>query len=266
MRPPQPSNELQPGETVRHFEIVAPLGRGGMGVVYRARDRKLDREVALKFLPNLAAAGGDESQRFLREARVASALDHPNICTVHAIEESADGRVFIAMAAYDGETLRERLTRGPVPTAEWIEIALQICRGLAAAHSLGIVHRDIKPANLMITADGLVKILDFGLSKVARPGAEGSQLTRSGTILGTLAYLSPEQARGEDVGPATDLWSLGAVLYEMATGQLPFVGANDLSNLFKILHDEPTPPTDCRSDVTPEQEAIILRALAKDVD
>ncbi|MEM8931752.1 MAG: serine/threonine-protein kinase, partial [Acidobacteriota bacterium] len=141
-------SDYQPGETVRHFEILGPLGSGGMGVVYLARDRKLERDVALKFLPTGAAGTDEESKRFLREARVASALDHPNICTVHAIDESADGRVFIAMAAYDGETLRQRIARGRLVLDEWLDVALQIARGLQAAHSIDIVHRDIKPANV----------------------------------------------------------------------------------------------------------------------
>ncbi|MEM9554461.1 MAG: protein kinase [Acidobacteriota bacterium] len=259
------SGELQVGETIRHYEILGRLGAGGMGVVYRARDRQLDRTVALKFLPP-TASGGEEARRFVREARAASALDHPNICTIHAIDETADGRVFIAMAAYDGETLRERLRLGPLAPADWVDVALQTARGLAAAHSRGIIHRDIKPANLMITRDGLVKVLDFGLSKLDQRRDPGSRLTRSGTLLGTVGYVSPEQVRGEEVGPASDIWSLGVVLYEMASGRLPFGNGHDLSVLYEVLHAEPEPLRELVPNAPRQLTRIVERALAREVE
>jgi serine/threonine-protein kinase len=206
------------GQTISHYRILSEVGRGGMGIVYKAEDMRLHRPVALKFLSQELTRDADAKQRFVREARAASALDHPNICTIHDIDESADGRLFLGMAYYQGEALNHRLVRGKLDPASAIDIAIQVARGLAKAHEAGIVHRDIKPANLFITHEGLVKILDFGVAKlVGKPG-----LTRSDAVLGTLAYMAPEQRHGQEADQRSDLWALGIVLYEMLTGELPF--------------------------------------------
>ncbi len=202
------------GSLASRYRILGPIGIGGMGVVYRAEDTRLGRRVALKFLPPMLTPNSRAKARFLNEARAASALDHPNICTIYEVGETAEGQLYLAMACYEGETLKRRLERGPLETAEALHIALQVARGLAKAHSQGIVHRDIKPANLMITADGIVKILDFGIAKLP-------EQTRGGPLLGTPGYMSPEHARGEEVDARTDVWSLGAVLHEMLTGRPP---------------------------------------------
>jgi serine/threonine-protein kinase len=197
------------GETVSHYRILDELGRGGMGIVYLAEDSRLGRRAALKFLPPDASRDDEVTQRFIQEARTASALDHPNVCTIYEIGESQDGRLFIAMACYDGETLEQRLKRGPLSPAEAVDVALQVARGLRKAHEAGIVHRDIKPANVFLTRDGIVKILDFGIAKLGDTKA----LTRTGLTIGTGAYMSPEQIRGEEADARTDLWSLGVVFY-----------------------------------------------------
>ncbi|HVT16624.1 MAG TPA: serine/threonine-protein kinase, partial [Thermoanaerobaculia bacterium] len=189
------------GGTVSHYRVLEILGGGGMGVVYKAEDTRLGRPVALKFLPPELTRDPRAKARFLQEARAASALDHPNICTIHEVGETADGQLFLAMACYEGETLKRRLERGALPLAEVIDFALQAARGLAKAHGRGIVHRDVKPANLMLTGDGIVKILDFGIAKLA--GA--TTLTRAGSLLGTPAYMSPEQAFDDEVDARTDL-------------------------------------------------------------
>lgn len=211
------------GETVSHYRIVGELGSGAMGVVYRAEDMRLGREVALKFLPSELTRDADARERFKLEARAASGLDHTNICTIYDVDETDDGRMFIAMALYGGETLKARLARGPLSVDEAIDIAAQVAAGLERAHSQGIVHRDIKPANLMVTEHGEVKILDFGVAKLA--GEAG--LTRTGTTVGTPSYMAPEQVEGGAIGPATDLWALGALVYQMLTGQPPFVRPSD---------------------------------------
>ncbi len=208
------------GRTVSHFRVLEALGAGGMGVVYRAEDVRLNRTVALKFMLPRYGIDADATARFLREARAVAALDHSNICTVHEVGESEDGQLFLAMSYYAGETLKDRLTRsGMLPVAEALDVAAQITRGLASAHAAGIVHRDLKPANVMLTADGTVKILDFGLAK-----ARDETMTVSGVAIGTVAYMSPEQLFGERVDRRTDLWSLGVVLFEMLTGQHPSRG------------------------------------------
>src|SRR4029077_10511614 len=202
------------GSPASRYRILGPVGIGGMGVVYRAVDTLLGRTVALKFLPPMLTPNSQAKSRFLDEARAASALDHPNVCTIYEIGETAEGQLYLAMACYDGETLKDRLERGPLEVAEALHIAAQGAGALAKAHRQGIVHRDIKPANLMITADGIVKILDFGIAKLP-------EQAQAGPLLGTPAYMSPEQARGEEVDARSDVWSLGAVVYEMLAGRPP---------------------------------------------
>ncbi len=256
------ASDLSPGDTVGHFEILDRLGEGGMGVVYRAKDRKLARTVALKFLPASFASGSAEAGALLQEARAASSLDHPNICTVYAIDETADGRAFIAMAAYEGETLRERLLRGPLSPAELTDVALQAARGLAAAHAQGTVHLDVKPGNLMITRDGLVKVLDFGLAKAIGESRSADGGEEPSPILGTAAYVSPEQVLGHSEGPASDLWSLGAVMYEMAAGRPPF--GTGPSALDQIVDNEPPALQSIAPEMPQALARIIHKALAKD--
>jgi serine/threonine protein kinase len=247
------------GQRVSHFEILERLGQGGMGVVYKARDLKLDRLVALKFLPVHLDAEEAARQRFAREARTASALDHGNICTIYEIGEAEDGRTFIAMAFCDGETLSQRIARGPVPVEEAVDIASQVARGLAEAHARGIVHRDIKPGNIAITRDGTVKILDFGIATLA--GA--TRMTNTDSTSGTVAYMSPEQARGDPVDQRTDLWSLGVVIFEMLVGRPPFAGEHPQSVIFSILNEDPKAVVR-RSSMPDEVRAIVERALSKD--
>jgi eukaryotic-like serine/threonine-protein kinase len=257
---PRPRPPVMIGRTIRQYTIRENLGGGGMGVVYKAEDTRLERTVALKFLPPELTRDPVAKARFLQEARAASALDHPNICTIHEVGETDDGQLFLVMTCYDGETLKRKIERGPLPIDEAVDIAKQIAQGLAKAHRLGIVHRDIKPANIMLTSDGIVKILDFGLAKLA--GAAG--LTRAGFCLGTPAYMSPEQARGE-VDHRTDLWSLGVVLYEMVTGTAPFSGDSDQAIIYSLLTDEPKRPSLLRSEVPPDLERVLQGMLAKDV-
>jgi serine/threonine protein kinase/tetratricopeptide (TPR) repeat protein len=247
------------GQTVSHFEILERLGQGGMGVVYKARDLRLDRLVALKFLPSHLGGEDVAERRFLREARTASALDHANICTIYEIGETEDGRTFIAMAYCEGETLASRVARGPLSVEEAVRIGTKVAQGLAEAHARGIVHRDIKPGNIAITNEGAVKILDFGLAMV--PGA--ARITQGETTTGTAAYMSPEQVRGETVDPRTDIWSWGVVMYEMLTGRPPFKGDNVPAVIFSILKGEPKPISSI-SPVPRSLEAIVEKALSKD--
>jgi serine/threonine-protein kinase len=243
------------GEQVLHYQLIEKVGEGGMGEVYKARDLTLDRVVALKFLAPSLQIQEENKVRFLQEAKTASALDHPNICTIHGIEETQSGLLFIVMAFYEGETIREKIRRGALPEAEAVELALQIGSGLLKAHSVGIVHRDIKPANVIVTRDGLAKILDFGIAKFR--GTQG--LTQRGVSVGTIGYMSPEQALGEPTDHRTDIWALGVVLYEMLTGRPAFPGDHFTTVLTSILHDEPQP-----GNVPPEPEKVIRRSLAKD--
>nr|MBA3889112.1 protein kinase [Gemmatimonadaceae bacterium] len=240
------------------YEIIERLGGGGMGIVYRARDTRLERQVALKFLPPHLSMDEASKKRFLVEARAAASLEHPNICTVHEIGETPDGQLYIVMGCYDGETVDRRIASGPLPVREAVSIAIDVARGLAKAHDRGIVHRDVKPANIMLTADGVVKILDFGIAKLS-----GMSVTQTVGVIGTLAYMSPEQAFGEAVDGRTDLWALGIVLHEMLTGGRPFRGPGQQAVLFSILTQELEPVAAVRPDVPPELDAVLRRALAK---
>jgi len=256
------------GKRVNRYVVEAHLGGGGMGVVYRARDTRLGRDVALKFLPTHLAASGEARERFMREAKAASALDHPNIGTVYEINETeaavgtvSAGQRYIAMAYYDGETLKAKNAReGPLPMEEAMGYAVQIAEGLAKAHAAGIIHRDVKPANVIVTEEGRVKIVDFGLARTV----DQSDLTRTGQTLGTVAYMSPEQARGETVDEQTDIWSLGALLYEMLTGRRPFRGMRPEVVIYSILNEDPAPLSECRPEVSPALTAVVDRCLTKD--
>ena len=249
------------GQTVSHYKILEEIGAGGMGIVYKAEDTKLKRMVALKFLPPEFTRDKDAKDRFLHEARAAAALDHPHICTVHEINETEDGRVFIAMAHYQGETLKEQIDKGPIPQDRALDIVSQVAQGLNKAHEKEMVHRDIKPANIMITDDGVVKILDFGLAKLRGQ----TRLTREGTTIGTVAYMSPEQTTGGEIDHRTDIWSLGVVFYEMLTGQLPFPGHYEQAIVYSILNEEPQSLTESLPGSPPALEQIFGRMLAKDV-
>ena len=254
-----PVQVMRPGTVIAgKYRIIEELGHGGMGVVYKAEDIKLKRFVALKFLPPHLLDSPDLKERFLVEAQAAAALNHPNICVIHEVGESED-RPYIAMEFVDGETLRDKLRRGPLKVDEALAIAVQIAAGLGEAHRKAIVHRDVKSANIMITRSGQAKVMDFGLAKVRG----GSSLTKSQTTIGTVAYMSPEQARGGDLDARTDIWSLGVVLYEMLAGKLPFRGDHDQAVIHQILHAEPDPLKKARPDVPPGMEEIVGQALAK---
>jgi serine/threonine protein kinase/tetratricopeptide (TPR) repeat protein len=248
------------GQTISHYRILERLGGGGMGVVYKAEDTRLKRTVALKFLPPDFTWDPEAKERFVNEAQAASALQHTNICVIHDIDETSEGRMFIVMEYYGEETLKRRIEHGPLPLTEAVEIAAQIAGGLAKAHAHGIVHRDVKPANIMITSDGIAKILDFGLAKLIGQ----MRLTRTGTTLGTVAYMSPEQARGETVDQRSDIWSLGVVLYEMIAGRLPFRGDFDQGLIYSILNADPEPLTSLNPDLPVQLSSIIAKALEKD--
>ena len=247
------------GQTVSHYRVLEKLGGGGMGVVYKALDTHLDRHVAFKFLPPELTRDDDARERFVREAKAASALDHPNICTVYDIDSTPDGQLFIAMAYYEGQTIKRHLEQGLLPVDEALDIAIQIAKGLVRAHAAGIVHRDIKPANLIVTTDGLVKIVDFGIAKLL--GQTGP--TQTGTTLGTVAYMAPEQINGEDADQQTDLWSLGAVLYEMLTGRAPFQGDRPVVVMNAIVQQGLTPPSEVRPEIRGDVERVVTRALEK---
>jgi TolB-like protein len=247
------------GRTVAHYKIIDKLGEGGMGVVYRAEDTRLKRIVALKFLPPDLTRDAAAKARFIHEAQAASSLEHPNICAIHEIRDTPEGQMFICMSYYPGEILKKTIESGPLPAETAIDIALQIARGLLRAHEAGVVHRDVKPANIIVTDRSEVKILDFGLAKLA--GQSG--LTKSGTTVGTVAYMSPEQAKGEAVDQRADIWSLGIVLYEMMCGRVPFTSEYEQATIYLILNNEPTPIADLRPDAPRELQGIIDRCLAK---
>jgi eukaryotic-like serine/threonine-protein kinase len=248
------------GQTISHYQVLTRLGGGGMGVVYRARDLRLDRLVALKVLPPELTRDAEAKARFMQEAKAASGLDHPNICTVHDIDEAPDGQLFLVLAYYPGETLKQTIARGPLPLDTALDLATQIAQGLQKAHAAGIVHRDIKPANVMVTPEGVAKIVDFGLAKLV----DATGLTRPGTTLGTVAYMSPEQTRGEAVDVRSDLWALGVVLYEMVAGQVPFGGDSAGAIAAAIQQQTPAPLTALRSGVPLELDRVVARALARD--
>src|SRR6267143_1664832 len=263
-------------ETIAHYKILRKLGSGGKGVVYEAEDTKLGRRVALKFLPEDTRRDPQTLERFLREARAASALNHPGICTIHAIEEH-DGRTFIAMELLEGQTLDKLIPLGALPIPRTIEIGIQLADALDAAHKKGILHSDIKPANIFVT-ERAVKILDFGLAKLlpehhANLGGETTLgdadtllLTSPGTAVGTISYMSPEQARGEELDGRSDLFSLGAVLYQIVTGKQPFPGSTSAVVFDNILHNPPIAPVTLNPDVPAELERILNKALEKDRD
>ena len=249
------------GQTISHYKITEKLGEGGMGVVYKAEDTRLERTVALKFLASHLLEDEEGCARFIREAKAAASLDHPNICTVYEIDDAGE-RTFIAMAFIEGLTVKDKIAQRPLKLDQALDIAVQTAQGLQAAHEKGIVHRDIKGANIMVTPPGQVKIMDFGLAQLA----ERSKLTETTTILGTPSYMSPEQTRGEKTDRRTDLWSLGVVLYEMVAGRLPFEGERQEAVLYGITSEEPEPVTAQRAGLPLELEWIIGKALAKDRD
>jgi len=246
------------GQNILHYKILDKLGEGGMGVVYKAEDIKLKREVAIKFLPHHISVNKEERQRFEIEAQAAAALNHPNIAHIYAIEETED-EIFIVMEYIDGIELKDQIKSGPISTDEVINIANQIAEGLDAANKKGIVHRDIKSSNIMITKDGKVKIMDFGLAKIKG----GTELTKVGSTVGTAAYMSPEQTKGEEVDHRTDIWSFGVVLYEMLTGELPFKGDYEQAVIYSILNEEPKSITELRGDTPSHLTHIIEKTLQK---
>ena len=267
--PPTDTPDVMIGQAVHHYTITESLGQGGMGVVYRATDSKLRRAVALKFLPEGVMEDPQARARFMREAQAASTLDHPNVATIHEIGEW-DDQLYIAMACYEGETLKQRLVRRALDFEDVESILSQVAAGLVAAHDAGIVHRDLKPANVMLTRDGQVKILDFGVAKIAARGDSGgnettvSQLTETGTTVGTVGYMSPEQVQGKVVDQRSDLWSLGVMAYEMLTRLRPFDTGTSLGTAGRILGSEPQPLAGARPDTPPHLVTLVERLLVKD--
>nr|MDQ3743193.1 protein kinase [Acidobacteriota bacterium] len=264
---------ISEGILIAHYRIIEPLGEGGMGAVYKAHDEKLQRVVALKVLPPESLGQADRRRRFLQEARAASALNHPHILAVYEIGE-ADRQPYMVTEYVEGETLRQKITNGPLPAREALEVAIQVAEGLAKAHEHGIMHRDLKPENLIVSRDGYAKILDFGLAKLVerrRPAfpadsAEKTLIqvkTQAGMIMGTINYMSPEQLLGQRVDLRSDIFSFGVVLYEMTTGRYPFAGANKIDTMHAILHVEVRPPHEVKSDLPVELHRVTSKALAK---
>ncbi len=262
---------ISAGSRLGGFEVLGPLGAGGMGEVYRARDTRLGREVALKVLPEALSADRERISRFEGEARAASALNHPNIVTIHEIGRDGE-TTFVAMELVDGKTLRELSVSGPLPVKKVLNVAAQVSEGLAKAHDAGIVHRDLKPENVMVSRDGFVKILDFGLAKLMETGASGDSAmptaaqphTRPGTVMGTVGYMSPEQASGEPVDYRSDQFSLGSLLYEMLTGRQPFQRKTAAETMSAIIREEPEPASRLRPDLPLPVRWVLERCLAKD--
>jgi serine/threonine protein kinase/Tfp pilus assembly protein PilF len=254
------------GDTILHYKILEKLGEGGMGVVYKAEDTKLKREVAIKFLPHNISADDDDRKRFQIEAQAAASLNHPNIAQIYAIEETTNTRgeseIFLVMEYIDGQELKKKIKEEPVTAEEAIEIASQITEGLEAAHKKGIIHRDIKSANIMITKDGNVKIMDFGLAKIS----DRSQITRDGSTVGTIAYMSPEQATGKDIDNRTDIWAFGVVLYELLTGHQPFAAQYEQAVIYSIINEPPTPITNYKENCPSSLVQIVEKCLAKNRD
>jgi len=256
-----PGHELTRGSSfLGRYRIAEELGRGGMGIVYKAEDTKLRRNVALKFLPPEYTRNAEAKERFVHEAQAASSLEHPNICSIHEIEETRDGQMYISMGCYDGDTLQKIIREGPVDVGVAVDFGIQVAQGLQEAHDKGIVHRDIKPSNIIVTSKGRAKVMDFGLAKLAGQ----TRITKAGTAMGTISYMSPEQARGEDVDTRTDIWSLGVVLYELVTGQLPFKGEYDQAVIYSILNEDPRPISELAPKVPQGFGDIVSRCLEKD--
>lgn len=252
------------GSQISHYRLVAKLGGGSIGVVYRAEDTRDGREVAFKFLPFDLRDDQVARDAFVDEAQASSSIEHPNICTIHDIGNADDGRMFVAMTLYDGETLKQRLDGGALPLDEALRIVRGIADGLAAAHDRGIVHRDVKPGNIMLTEDGGVRIVDFGLARVVSQGQPG--LTQIGASMGTPTYMSPEQTLGDPVDERSDVWSLGVLFYESLTGQLPFDGPN-LPMVIQAIHaKQPKPPSEINSEIPRSLEKIVLACLEKSRD
>ena len=249
------------GKNISHYKILEKLGEGGMGVVYKAKDIDLDRFVALKFLPQFYTKDESSRKRFIVEAKAASGLDHPNICNIHEISETDDGQLYISMAYYEGESLRQKIKNGPIPSEEALHIIFQIAKGLSAAHAQGIVHRDIKPANIIITGKGEVKIVDFGLAKL-----DGGKLTQSLSTKGTIAYMSPAAIRDLPIDHREDLWALGILLFEMLTGELPFEGSYAEPMMYSIVNEEPKQLSQYLDSVPEKLKAIVEKLLQKEKD
>ena len=246
------------GSTISHYKILSEVGRGGMGVVYKAEDTKLERTVALKFLASHLLQDEEANKRFHREAKAAASVHHPNVCPVYEIGED-DGQTFLAMAFIEGDSLDKRIEQGPLKIPGALDIAQQIANGLEAAHENGVVHRDIKPGNVIVDDKGHVTVMDFGLALLT----EGSKLTKFDMTLGTVAYMSPEQAEGAKVDHRTDIWALGCVLYEIVCGQRPFKGLYDPALVYEIMHEEPEPLTGLRTGIPIELELLVNKCLAK---